>query len=89
MSDYIKVPYAELYQRASRIRQEAQTMRAELQTLGETVDNLQWMGKRASKFFSLWGETRPDMEKWIQILETFADSLEEQARRMQAADEAF
>lgn len=89
MSDFVKVPYAELYQRAARIRQEAQAIRTEIQTLSETIENIQWIGKRADRFFGLWDETRPEMENWVRILETFADSLEDQARRMQAADEAF
>jgi hypothetical protein len=29
------------------------------------------------------------MENWVTILENFATELEDQARRMQAADEAF
>ncbi len=89
MSDFVKVPYAELYQRASRIRQEAEAIRGEIQTLTETIENIQWMGKRADRFFALWDETRPEMVNWVEILERFADNLEEQARRMQAADEAF
>ena len=89
MSDFVKVPYAELYQRAARIRQEAQAIRVEIQTLSETIENIQWIGKRADRFFGLWDDTRPEMETWVRILETFADTLEDQARRMQAADEAF
>lgn len=89
MSDFVKVPYAELYQRAARIRQEAQAIRVEIQTLAETIENIQWIGKRADRFFGLWDDTRPEMENWVRILETFADTLEDQARRMQAADEAF
>ena len=89
MSDFVKVPYVELYQRAIRIRQEAQAIRTEIRTLTETVENIQWIGKRASKFFALWDDTRPEMENWVRILENFADMLEDQARRMQAADEAF
>lgn len=89
MSDFIKVPYAELYQRAARMRQESQAIRAEIQTLTETIQGIQWIGKRADKFFSLWDETLPEMETWVRTLETFADMLEDQARRMQAADEAF
>ena len=89
MSDFVKVPYAELYQRAARIRQEAQAIRVEIQTLSETIENIQWIGKRADRFFGLWDDTRPEMENWVRILETFADTLEDQARRMQAADEAF
>jgi WXG100 family type VII secretion target len=89
MSDFVKVPYAELYQRAARIRQEAQAIRVEIQTLAETIENIQWIGKRADRFFGLWDDTRPEMENWVRILENFADTLEDQARRMQAADEAF
>ena len=89
MTDFVKVPYAELYQRAGRIRQEAEIIRGEIKTLTETVENIQWIGKRADRFFALWHETLPEMEEWVRILEGFADSLEEQARRMQAADETF
>jgi len=70
MSDLIKVPYSELFQRAARIRQEAETIRAE-------------------RFFSLWNETIPEMERWVATLQGFAGELEEQARRMQLADESF
>jgi WXG100 family type VII secretion target len=89
MSDYVKVPYAELFQRASRIRQEADNVRAEIQTLNQTVESIQWIGKRADRFFAMWEEIRPEMENWITVLENFANDLENQARRMQAADEAF
>lgn len=89
MTDLIKVPYTELFQRASRIRQEADAVRAEIQLLAETVESIQWMGKRADKFFAMWHETKPEMETWVQTLENFANSLEAQARSMQAADEGF
>lgn len=89
MTDLVKVPYTELLQRATRIRQEADTIRTELKTLKDTVDSLEWLGKRADRFFTLWRETIPDMETWIMILDNFATELEEQARRMQAADESF
>lgn len=89
MSDLIRVPYTELLQRAARIRQEAESIRAEIRTLKATIEGVQWMGRRAERFFSLWNETLPDMEAWATILERFANELEEQARRIQAADEAF
>jgi WXG100 family type VII secretion target len=89
MTDFIKVPYAELFQRAARIRQEAETIRAEIQTLKNTVESVNWLGRRADKFFTLWNETVPEMERWVTILEGFAGELEDQARRMQLADEAF
>jgi WXG100 family type VII secretion target len=88
MSDLVKVPYTELFQRAARIRQEADTIRAEIKTLRSTVDSIQWIGKRADRFFTLWNETLPDMEQWVTILDGFANELEDQARRMQIADEA-
>jgi len=88
MTDLVKVPYTELFQRAARIRQEADTIRAEIKTLRSTVDSIQWIGKRADRFFTLWNETLPDMEQWVSILEGFAAELEDQARRMQIADEA-
>ncbi len=89
MSDLIKVPYTELFQRALRIRQEADTIRTEIETLKSTVEGIQWIGKRADRFFVLWNETLPEMEQWVMILEKFAAELEDQARRMQLADEAF
>lgn len=88
MSDLVKVPYTELFQRAARIRQEADTIRSEIKTLRGTVDSIQWIGKRADRFFTLWNETLPDMEQWVTILDGFANELEDQARRMQIADEA-
>lgn len=87
MTDYIRVPYAELLQRAGRIRQEAEVVRSEIATLKQTVDDIQWLGKRATRFFQTWHETVPDMEAWAAILEKFADELEDQARRMQAVDD--
>jgi WXG100 family type VII secretion target len=87
MTDYIRVPYAELLQRAARIRQEAEVIRAEIATLKHTVDDIQWLGRRADRFFRAWNETVPDMESWVAILEKFADELEDQARRMQAVDD--
>lgn len=89
MSDWVKVPYTELIHRAGRIRQEADTLRAEIRTLKGAVENVQWMGKRAERFFTVWNETVPEMEQWVSILEGFAAELEDQARRMQLADEAF
>lgn len=89
MTDFVKVPYAELFARAARVRQEADAVRAEIQRLSETVESIQWIGKRADRFFTLWEETRPEMENWVRVLEGFAAELEDQARRMQAADEGF
>lgn len=89
MTDLIRVPYAELLQRAARIRQEAETIRAEIRSLKATIESIQWMGRRADRFFTLWEETLPDMEAWVAILERFAAELDDQARRIQAADEAF
>jgi WXG100 family type VII secretion target len=89
MSDLIKVPYTELMQRASAIRQEAEATRAELQSLRQAIESIQWMGKRADRFFTMWEQSRPEMENWVLLLENLATSLEIQARRMQAADEGF
>ena len=89
MADLIQVPYTELFQRATRIRQQAETVRGEIRTLQETVDSIQWIGNRAERFFGMWDEARPEMESWVTILESFASDLENQARRMQQADEAF
>ena len=89
MSDWVRVPYAELVHRASRIRQEADTIRAEIRTLKSAVESVQWMGRRAERFFTVWNETVPEMEQWVAILESFAGELEDQARRMQLADESF
>ena len=77
MSDFIRVPYAELLQRAARIRQEAETIRGEIRTLKASIESVQWMGRRAERFFTLWNETLPDMEAWAAILERFASELEE------------
>ncbi|MBK9745600.1 MAG: WXG100 family type VII secretion target [Anaerolineae bacterium] len=89
MSDLIRVPYTELLQRAARIRQETETIRAEIQRLRGTVDSIHWIGRRAERFFSVWGETVTEMEEWVTILEGFATELEQQARRMQIVDESF
>lgn len=67
MSDWVRVPYTELVHRAGRIRQEADTIRAEIRTLKSTVESLQWMGRRAERFFTVWNETLPEMEQWVQI----------------------
>lgn len=89
MSDLIRVPYTELFQRAARIRQETETIRTEIQRLRATVDSIHWLGRRAERFFSLWSETAGEMEEWVAILEGFAAELEQQARRMQVVDESF
>lgn len=89
MSDTIRVPYTELFQRAARIRQQADALRAEIRTLSETVDSVLWMGKRADRFFGMWAEAKPEMENWVAVLENFATDLENQARRIQAVDDGF
>ena len=89
MSDTIRVPYTELFQRAARIREQADAVRREIQTLSHTVESIDWIGSRASRFFGMWAEARPEMERWAASLDGFADELEAQARRMQAADEGF
>ena len=38
---------------------------------------------------SLFNSPVLEMERWVTILEGFAGELEDQARRMQLADEAF
>jgi WXG100 family type VII secretion target len=89
MSDLIRVPYVELFQRAQRIRQQSDVVRSEIQSLNDTVESIQWMGNRAERFFAMWEEAKPEMENWVLILESFANDLENQARRMQAVDETF
>ncbi|MDX2161455.1 MAG: WXG100 family type VII secretion target [bacterium] len=89
MTDTIRVPYTELLQRAARIREQADAVRREITTLGQTVDGIEWIGSRAARFFGMWAEARPEMERWAAALDGFADELEAQARRMQAADDAF
>lgn len=53
MADLIQVPYTELFQRATRIRQQAEIVRGEIRTLQETVDSIQWIGTRAERFFGM------------------------------------
>jgi WXG100 family type VII secretion target len=89
MADLIKVPYSELLLRAQAIRQEAEATRAEIQALRQAIESIQWMGKRADKFFTMWENSRPEMENWALLLDNLALSLEMQAQRMQSADEAF
>jgi WXG100 family type VII secretion target len=89
MSDFIRVPYAELFQRAARIRQEAEAMRAEILRVKAQIEGLHWMGQRAERFFVAWAEALPDMERWVSVLDAFAEELEDQARRMQLADDSF
>ncbi len=87
MTDLITVPYSELLQRAARIREQADVVRREIQQLAQTVESIEWIGARAGRFFSLWADARPEMERWAAALDGFADELEAQARRMQVADE--
>jgi WXG100 family type VII secretion target len=89
MSDLIRVPYTELFQRAASIRQQAEAVRNEINLLNTTVAEIHWMGQRAQRFFDMWEDARPQMENWVTVLENFAIDLENQARRMQAADESF
>jgi WXG100 family type VII secretion target len=89
MSSMIKVPYQEMQQRAGVIRQQASLVRAEVQALETNVDSVEWMGNRARRFFDMWEEARPMMLQWADILEAFADELEQQARRMEAVDNSF
>lgn len=89
MSDIIRIPYEELYQRAARIRQQAELVRTEVRTLSQTVESVEWMGRRAENFFKMWNDARPEMENWALILERFADDLESQARRIQAVEEGL
>ncbi len=89
MTDLVKVPYSELFQRAAAIRQQAETVRREIVSLSETIGSIDWMGRRAERFFRMWEEARPQMDNWVTILESFATDLENQGRRMQNADEAF
>jgi WXG100 family type VII secretion target len=89
MADIIQVPYTELFQRAARIRQQADLVNSEIETLAGVVDSIQWIGQRAQRFFAMWEEAEPEMRSWVSILRSFADDLDNQGRRMQAADEQF
>jgi uncharacterized protein YukE len=89
MSDLIRVPYTELFERAFRIRQQAEAVRIELQTLNETVESIGWIGRRADRFFLMWEESKQEMENWVRTLEMFASDLENQARRIQMVDEGL
>jgi hypothetical protein len=61
MADMIKVPYGELFKRAQGIRQQADAVRNEIRTLSDTITSIQWMGKRAERFFQMWDEARPNL----------------------------
>lgn len=89
MPDIVKVPYTELFQRAASIRQQADAVRREITNLSETIGSIEWIGSRADRFFRMWDEALPEMQSWVTILESFATDLENQARRMQSADESF
>jgi WXG100 family type VII secretion target len=86
---YIKVPYNEMIQRAGVIQQQSEAVLAEVARLSQTVDSLDWMGQRATKFKDLWGRARPQMEEWAKILEDFATELRLQGERMKHVDESF
>ncbi len=89
MSSMIKVPYVEMQQRAATIRQQASLVRAEVQALEANVDTVEWMGNRARRFFDMWEEARPQMLQWADILDAFADELDQQAKRMEMVDNNF
>ena len=89
MTDIIRVPYTELLQRAGRIREQADAVRREIQQLTQAVESIDWIGGRAGRFFSMWADAKPEMQRWADALDGLAEELEAQARRMQAADEAL
>lgn len=85
----IKVPYPELYQRSATIRSQAEIVRQEIQSLDAQMQSLEWMGNRASHFQQNWNNAKPQMVKWAEALEAFADDLHNQAQRMERADNNF
>jgi len=85
----IKVPYVEMQQRAATIRQQATLVRAEVEALDNNVKSVNWIGNRASHYFSMWEQARPQMLQWAQILDAFADELDQQAKRMEIVDNSF
>jgi WXG100 family type VII secretion target len=89
MADLIKVPYTELFRRAQIIRDQADIVYAQINTLAKTMESLNWMGQRKDKFTTMWNNDLPAMYEWVSTLKGFADELERQANRMQAADQSF
>jgi WXG100 family type VII secretion target len=89
MNDVIRVPYTELLQRAGRIREQADAVRREIQQLTQAVESIDWVGSRAGRFFGMWADAKPEMQRWADALDGLAEELEAQARRMQATDEVL
>ncbi|MEO8393457.1 MAG: WXG100 family type VII secretion target [Chloroflexota bacterium] len=86
MSDIIKVPYTELFHHAAVIHEQANIVESQVTLLSTTLAEIVWVGERRTRFFGQWENAKPQMNDWVKNLRAFADDLESQARRMQAAD---
>lgn len=75
-----QIPWQEMIQRASAMRDQAQTIQGEINRINGTVESLDWMGNWAQAFFRDWENTaRPAMEQMVTTLNQVADDLESHA----------
>jgi WXG100 family type VII secretion target len=84
----IRVTPSELRRRAKVINQNADDVKRDVDKINELVDGLRptFIGNRASKFFKEFDSVRGNMQKWDDIIRSFAEQLERKARDFEIAD---
>ena len=89
MSDYtIRARIDMLRQQAAVIADNADVVQSQVSASAAEVDALRhtFLGNRARKFFAAFDNARQDMERWDDIVRSFAAELEAAAARLEAAD---
>ena len=89
MSSYtIRLTPAQLRSKAQNIESNAKTVQTQVSAIGDLVGQLQatFLGDTASKFFKEFNQARDNMERWDDVVRSFATEINEAARKLEQAD---
>ncbi len=88
MSYTIRLTPTQLRSKAQDIESNSKIVQSQVSSIGDIVVQLQatFLGETASKFFQEFNKARENMERWDDVVRSFATEIEEAARKLEAAD---
>jgi len=88
MSYTIRLTPTQLRSKAQNIESNAKTVQTQVSAIGDIVGQLQatFLGDTASKFFKEFNQARDNMERWDDVVRSFATEINEAATRLEQAD---
>lgn len=89
MSSYtIRLTPAQLRGKAGEIESNARVVEQEVNAVDALVNTLRptFLGETAAEFFRDFAQARGNMERWDDVVRSFAEEIREAANRLEAAD---